>query len=189
MDLIRTLRALFSDRISVIERVGAEIPRIGRVDFGRITIVLVNTPELVPELLIGKADDFIKGPVLRVIARPVFGDGLLTSEGELHRQRRRMVAPALAHQRMAHYADVMQEHSSAMVGSWRDGQRFDVVEEMMRLTLGIVCRTLFDVDMASQAEAIGRDILTAEGSYAMRQIRVPFPLPQGKRSCRTGASG
>ena len=185
MDLIRTLRALFSDRISVIERLRAEIPRIGRTDFGRITVVLVNTPELVPEILIAKADDFIKGPVLRVIARPVFGDGLLTSEGNLHRQRRKLVAPALAHQRMIHYAEVMQEHASALAGAWRDGQRFDVVEEMMRLTLGIVCRTLFDVDLASQAEAIGRDILTAQ-SYAMRQIRVPFPLPQGKARAALG---
>lgn len=162
-----------------MERLGAEIPRIGRADFGRISVVLVNTPELVPEVLIERAEDFIKGPVLRIVARPVFGDGLLTSEGELHRQRRKLVAPALAHQRMAHYADVMREYTSALVDSWHDGQRFDVVDEMMGLTLRIVCRTLFDVDVPRRAEAIGRDILTAQ-SHAMRQIRVPFPLPKGK---------
>lgn len=179
MNLFRILRALFSDRLSVIERLGAGIPRIGRADFGRVSAVLVNSPELVPEVLIERADDFIKGPVLRVVARPVFGDGLLTSEGDMHRQRRRMVAPALAHQRMAHYADVMAQHSTALADLWRDGQSFDIVEAMMSLTLGIVCRTLFDVDVPGQAEAIGHDILTAQ-SYAMRQIRVPFPLPQGK---------
>jgi cytochrome P450 len=179
VNVVQLLRALFSDRLSVIERLGAGIPRIGRADFGRVSAVLVNSPELVPEVLIERADDFIKGPVLRVVARPVFGDGLLTSEGDLHRQRRRMVAPALAHQRMAHYADVMAEHTVALANSWRDGETFDVVEAMMRLTLGIVCRTLFDVDVPGQAEAIGHDIFTAQ-SYAMRQIRVPFPLPQGK---------
>jgi len=67
----------------------------------------------------------------------------------------------------------------ALVNTWRDGETTDVVEAMMRLTLGIVCRTLFNVDLPGEAEAIGRDILTAQ-SYAMRQIRVPFPLPQGK---------
>jgi cytochrome P450 len=176
---LRILRALFSDRISLIERLGAEIPRIGRADFGRVSVVLVNTPELIPEVLIDRADDFVKGPVLRVVARPVFGDGLLTSEGDLHRQRRRLVAPALAHQRMAHYADVMSQYSSELAESWRDGQTFDVVESMMALTLRIVCRTLFDVELPVQAEAIGRDIFTAQ-SYAMRQLRVPFPLPQKK---------
>ena len=179
MDIIRVLRVLFSNRLSTLERLGREIPRIGRADFGRVKVVLINAPELIPEMLIEKADDFIKGPVLRVVARPVFGDGLLTSEGELHRQRRRLVAPALAHQRMAHYADVMREHTVALGETWRDGASFNVVEQMMRLTLGIVCRALFDVEVPGQAEAIGHDILTAQ-TYAMRQIRVPFPLPKGK---------
>lgn len=183
--MVRVLRALFSNRLSVIERLGAEIPRIGRADFGRVSVVLINTPELIPEVLIERAEDFIKGPVLRVVARPVFGDGLLTSEGELHRQRRRLVAPALAHQRMAHYADVMKEHSLALGESWCEGDTIDIVEAMMGLTLKIVCRTLFDVDVPGQAEAIGRDILTAQ-TYAMRQIRVPFPLPQGKARAALG---
>jgi cytochrome P450 len=179
VNLVRILRALFSDRLRLIERLGAGNSRIRRADFGRISVVLINTPELIPEVLIEKAENFIKSPVLRVISRPVFGDGLLTSEGEFHRHRRRLVAPALAHQRMGRYAEVMEEHTSALADQWRDGEQTDVVGAMMRLTLGIVCRTLFDVDVPGQAEAIGRDILTAQ-SYAMRQIRVPFRLPQGK---------
>lgn len=162
-----------------MERLGAETPRISRTDFGRVRIVLVNSPELIPEVLVDKDDDFVKGPVLRVVARPVFGDGLLTSEGDLHRRRRRLVAPAFAHQRMAHYAEIMQEHSTALADTFRDGQTLDVVGSMMKLTLGIVCRALFDVDVPGQAEAIDRDINTAQ-TYAMRQLRMPFPLPRGK---------
>ena len=179
MDVIRVLQVLLGQRLRMMEQLGVEIPRIGRVDFGRFKMVLVNAPELAPEVLIERAGDFVKGPVLRVIARPVFGDGLLTSEGELHRQRRRLVAPALAHQRMGHYADVMREHTERMASTWRDGQRLDIVEAMMHLTLGIVCRTLFDVDVPGEADAIGRDI-TAAQTYAMRRLRYPFPLPQGK---------
>jgi cytochrome P450 len=73
----------------------------------------------------------------------------------------------------------MREHTLRLGESWREGASFDVVEQMMRLTLGIVCRTLFDVEVPGEAAAIGHDILTAQ-SYAMRQIRVPFRLPQGK---------
>jgi cytochrome P450 len=179
VDILRILRAIFSDRLSVMQRLGAETPRISRTNFGRVNMVLVNTPDLIPEVLIERAQDYVKGPVLRVVSRPVFGDGLLTSEGDLHRQRRKLVAPAFAHQRMVRYSEVMQEHTSALVGQWRAGDTFDIVESMMRLTLGIVCRTLFDVDLPAQAEAIGKDITTTQ-TYAMRQIRVPFRLPQGK---------
>jgi cytochrome P450 len=171
--------AVFSDRLRLLERLGARIPRIGRTDFGRFSVVLINSPELAPEALIEKGEDFIKSPLLRVVSRPVFGDGLLTSEGALHSERRRLVAPAMAHQRMSRYAQVMQEHTTALTTSLADGQITDVVACMTRLTLGIVCRTLFDVDVPGEAETIGRDILAAQ-SYAIRQIRVPFPLPQGK---------
>src|SRR5580700_6417247 len=101
---IQLLRAIFGNRIGMIERLGAEIPRIGRSQFGKLGVVLVNTPDLVPEVLIDKAADYQKGPLLRVIARPVLGDGLLTSEGERHRERRKLVAPAFAHQRVSKYA-------------------------------------------------------------------------------------
>ncbi len=179
MKILRILRALFSDRLHLLEEFGKSTPHIGRIDMGRFNVVLINAPELVPEFLVDRVDDFVKGPLLRVVSRPVFGDGLLTSEGELHRQRRRLVAPALAHQRMTRYAEVMQQYTSALVDSWRDGQSLDIVESMMGLTLRIVCRTLFDVDVPREADAIGRDITVAQ-TYAMRQVRVPFRLPRGK---------
>ena len=93
------VRALFSDRIRMLEEMGASIPRIGRSSFGRISVVLVNTPELIPEVLIEHADDYQKGPILRVFAKPLLGEGILVSSGEQHRERRKLVAPAFAHQR------------------------------------------------------------------------------------------
>ncbi len=141
------VQALFSNRIRMLDAIGAEIPRIGRTSFGRMTVVLVNTPELVPEVLIDRVDDYQKGPILRIFARPLLGEGILVSEGEQHRERRKLVAPAFAHQRVSKYAAVMQEHSLAAQARWRDGQEIDIADEMMRLTLGIVGRTLFDVDL------------------------------------------
>src|SRR5580658_10567035 len=116
--LIQTIRALFGNRIRMLERLGADIPRIGRATFGRISVVLVNTPELVPEVLIERVDDFQKGPVLRTFSRPLLGDGLLNSEGEQHRERRKLVAPAFAHQRVSKYAAVMQQHALAAQATW-----------------------------------------------------------------------
>jgi cytochrome P450 len=175
--LIQTIRALFGDRVRMLEELGAEFPRIGRANFGRIRVVLVNTPELVPEILIERADDFQKGPVLRILSRPLLGDGLLNSEGEQHRERRKLVAPALAHQRVSKYAAVMSEHAAAAQACWRDGDRIDVAQAMMRLTLGIVGRTLFDVDLLGRADTLGSDITTLQ-TWVVRQMRVPFRIPQ-----------
>jgi len=160
----------------MLEELGAATPRIGRATFGRVGVVLVNTPELVPEVLIERACDFRKSPLLRVVARPVLGEGLLTSEGEQHRARRKLVAPAFAHQRVSQYAGVMTEHARAAQAAWRDGERMDIGRAMMRLTLGIVGRTLFDVDLLDRADTLGRDIATMQ-THVIRQLRVPFRLP------------
>ena len=170
------LRAIFGNRIGMIERLGAQIPRIGRSHFGRLNIVLVNTPDLVSEVLIDKAADYQKGPLLRIISRPLLGEGLLTSEGDLHRERRKLVAPAFAHQRVSKYAAVMTDRTAAAGNEWRDGQQMDVAQEMRRLTLDIVGRTLFDVELLGKADALGRDITTVQHSAEM-QMRMPFRLP------------
>src|SRR5580704_5201488 len=120
--LFQTIRALFGNRIRMLEELSREIPRIGRANFGRIHVILVNTPELVPEVLIERAADFQKGPVLRTMSRPLLGDGLLNSEGEQHRERRKLVAPAFAHQRVSRYAEVMGGHAAAAQAKWQDGE-------------------------------------------------------------------
>jgi cytochrome P450 len=175
--LFRAIRALFGSRITMLERLGKEIPRIGRAGFGRVNIVLVNVPELIPEVLIERADDFEKGPVLKVFSRPLLGDGLLNSEGEQHRERRKLVAPAFAHQRVSKYADVMRSQSESAQAAWSNGQQLDIAQAMMRLTLGIVGRTLFDVDLLDRADTLGRDITTLQ-SWVVRQLRVPFKIPR-----------
>jgi cytochrome P450 len=178
--LFQIVRALFGNRIGLVERLGREIPRIGRTQVGKNQIVLVNAPELVAEVLINHVEDYQKGPVLRIIARPVLGDGLLTSEGEAHRQHRKLVAPAFAHQRVSKYAGVMTEDALAAQSKWRDGEPMNVAQAMMRLTLGIVGKTLFDVDLLDQADSLGGDITTVQES-ADRRMRMPFQLPYSRR--------
>lgn len=173
---IQLFRALFGNRVRMLEELGAGIPRIGRAQFGRVSVVLVNTPDLVSDVLIERADDYQKGPVLRIISRPVLGDGLLTSEGRQHRERRKLVAPAFAHQRVSKYAAVMAERTEAAIALWRDGQRMDITHEMMRLTLDIVGRTLFDAELLGKADSLGGDITLVQQA-AVLQMRLPFRLP------------
>jgi cytochrome P450 len=118
--------------------------------------------------------------LLRIIARPLLGDGLLTSEGDVHRTRRKLVAPAFAHQRVSRYADVMTEQTLAALAGWRDGVEMNMADAMMKLTLGIVGRTLFDVDLLDKADSLGADITTVQES-ADRQMRLPFKIPYRKK--------
>jgi cytochrome P450 len=69
---------------------------------------------------------------------------------------------------------------------WRDGETRDISEEMMRLTLAIVGKTLFDADVESDAADVGEAMSTVMEFFEM--LRLPFfellqklPLPQLRR--------
>jgi cytochrome P450 len=179
--IVQAFRALFGDRLKMIERISSNVERIERVQLGPRRFVVVKDPELIAAVLVEGVDKYVKGPVLRIIARPLLGDGLLTSEGEAHRNRRKLVAPSFAHQRVSKYAAVMTEQTLAIQSQWREGQSVNMAQEMMRLTLGIVGRTLFDVDLLDQADSLGEDITTVQESADVRMRFMPIQLPYRKK--------
>jgi len=107
-------------------------------------------------VLVDDAAAYKKGMSLER-ARVVLGDGLLTSEGELHRRQARLAAPAFARRRIVAYAPTMQGLAEEVSASWRDGAVRDVAADMTRLTLRVVVATLFGTAIPPrEADAVGR---------------------------------
>ena len=55
--LISIVRAFFGNRLRMLEKLGAQTPRVARAQFGRVSVVLVNAPDLVQDVLIDRAED------------------------------------------------------------------------------------------------------------------------------------
>lgn len=170
------LRVLFGDRLTMLRRFAEAAGPIGSIRFGTRTIVLVNAPDLVHEVLVTQAGAFHKGPALSIYSRPLLGNGLLTSEDDFHRRQRGLVSPAFAHRRVAGYAAGMVTAAERLQANWKNGETLDVAQEMTRLTLGIVGKTLFDADVLGHADDVGR-ALTVAMRYFVDVIRSPLRLP------------
>ena len=145
----------------------------------------LNHPDLIKDVLVTNSQNFMKGLALQR-AKRMLGEGLLTSEGEFHRRQRRLAQPAFHRARIASYATVMTEYGAQMRASWRDGTTLDISEEMMRLTLAIVGKTLFDADVESDAPEVGEAMSVVMDLF--NTITIPFfellqklPLPQLRR--------
>ena len=134
-------------------------PDVVHVNLGINDFFLVTSPALIQEVLVTKQRDFIKGGFLQN-TKKVFGEGLLTSEGDFHHRQRRLVQPAFHHDRIKAYATTMVEHEERVTGRWRDGEVLDVHAEMTRLTMSIIAKCLFDKDVESSADAISEDLTT-----------------------------
>src|SRR6516165_2761110 len=89
---------------------------------------------------------------------PLLGEGLLTGEGAHWRRQRKLAQPSFQHQQIERYAAVMVEDTERMLATWHEGEVRDPHEDLMRLTLGIVAKTLFDAEVSGDAEAVGESL-------------------------------
>jgi cytochrome P450 len=145
----------------------------------------INDPEMVRDLFIVNAHKFIKGRALQR-ARTLLGNGLLTSEGDFHLRQRRMIQPAFHRTRIADYAVSMVDHAKRLSAEWCDGETRDIDQDMMRLTLQIVAKTLFGADVRDEADEIGQAMTTLVKMFDY--LLLPFsewleklPLPHTRR--------
>ncbi|MFF7988910.1 cytochrome P450 [Kitasatospora xanthocidica] len=121
-----------------------------RIRLGPRTVCVVTDARLVHTLLVALAYDCPRGAVQDTL-KTAFGDGLLMSEGQAHRDRRRIIQPAFGPDRMGEYLAVMHQVTEERAGRWRPGQVLDVAKEMNHLALEIVTRTLFDARLSEDA--------------------------------------
>src|SRR2546427_5214504 len=107
--------------------------------------IFINHPDTIEEALVANARKYIKGRVLRA-NRHVFGEGLLTSEGEFWLRQRRLAQPALHRGRIASYAATRVEYTGRKLSGWQGGGERDAHQEMMPRTRQIGGTTLLPAD-------------------------------------------
>jgi cytochrome P450 len=179
------------DPLNLLARLAREYGDVVQFRAGTQRVFLLNHPDHVRDVLVTHHGRFHKGRALQR-AKRLLGEGLLTSEGEFHRRQRRLAQPAFHRQRVNAYARVMTEFAAKTSARWRDGQTLDVSEEMMRLTLSIVGKTLFDADVESDAGEVGAALTEVMNLFGY--LMLPFselleklPLPQRRRFERARA--
>lgn len=155
-------------------------------------IYLLNHPDYIREILVTRQNNFTKTPTLRR-AKRFFGEGLLTSEGEHHVRQRRLLQPAFHRERLHSYGAVMTAYAREARDRFAPHTEIDMKGEMMRLTLAIVSRSLFDSDIEGDARHVG--VAMAELLRSFRVFLLPFaqlirrlPLPRNRRLDKALAS-
>ncbi len=128
-----------------------------RARFLYVTAYFLYHPNDIEYVVSTNAKNFVKAMSLRSnFFQRLVGNGLLTSEGEVWKRQRRLAQPAFHRQRINAYGDVMVDFTQRVISTWREGEIRDIHRDMMRLTLEIVVRTLFNADVSQDADKVGR---------------------------------
>lgn len=120
---------------------------------------LVTNPDYIEEVLKNR-ELFVKSRGFRAL-KSLLGEGLLTSEGDSWFRQRRLAQPVFHQKRIAGYGEVMVAYTERMLDTWQDGEVRNIHDDMMRLTLSIVMKTIFNSDVtegAAQSVASALDV-------------------------------
>lgn len=126
-----------------------------------LPLVFVNGPRAAHEVLVEKPRAFEKSPGLRLLLHYFAGQGLFTSEGDLWKRQRRLMAPLFNPGALQQYAASMNRCALRAAGRWQDGQHLDLAHEMTRITMAVVGETLFGADTFEEADDLGEALTTA----------------------------
>lgn len=142
---------------------------------------LLAHPKDIESVLVTHHRKFTKGR--GTLANPeVFGNGLLTSEGEFWLRQRRLSQPAFHHSRIRNYAETMARKADAAMSSWSNGEVIDIHKSMMSTTLAIAAATLFGVDVGPVTATISEALRTiGHQNSGLRFWQQVFKIPTPSR--------
>jgi cytochrome P450 len=173
--------AFHADATGFLLRLAQQQGDVARFRLGRTDAVLLSHPDHVRQVLVDRAADFTKGRLMQR-ARRLLGDGLLTSEGEMHRGQRRRIQPVFARERLPAYAALVPTLAALQTAGWRDGMAIRVDAEMDALAMKVVARSLLGTHIHDEVPALGRalgrlarwaPLLAAPGGRILEKIRLP----------------
>ncbi len=157
-----------------------EFGDIAHYQVGPLHVYQVAHPDFVRQILVEEPEKYHKARLIKHAFAPFAGQGLLTSDGALWKQQRKLMQPAFHHGQLTSYGAVMVRRALGLFDSFDEGAVLEVQEEMSRLTLAIVVETLFSADVTRDAKEVGGlmiAVLDAANDRINSVLRVPSWVP------------
>lgn len=171
------MRAMQADQLSFISQLAKANGGMTHVKMMWFDMFFVNEPALMRELLIKHSNQMHRDPFTSDVFGRMLGRGVFTSEGKQWKKQRKMVQPAFHAMRIRAYADVMAEYTREMMAGWQAGEVREIDRDVTALTLRIIAKTMYNVDIRSQTAEIGRLMKEIVG-VAQAQLQMSFVPPK-----------
>lgn len=190
LPLIGNLRYLRPDTHRALVRARAEYGDLVHFQVNNRHLYFAAHPDDAKYILVDNNRNYHKGRGIQK-AKPLLGEGLLTSEDDFWRRQRRLVQPAFHRQQINNLAGAMTVSTAALIDRWqplaRSGAAFDVAEEMMALTLDIVTKALFSTALTlNEIHEVGKSLPpllrhATQRTQAVFDFVEKLPLPSNRR--------
>ena len=163
----------------------------------RTSLFIINHPPSIQRVMATNGKNYVKSPMNTQALKPLLGDGLFLSEGELWTRQRRLMAPSTHTNRLAAYAQTVIEEGRTAIEAWHrlpPNTDLDTTETFTLLTAEIISRIMFGFRLGDERvrqlfEAF-KDYQASHGrAHVLEIFGVPTSFPRwsmrrGKKAIR-----
>lgn len=143
--------------LDLFERLLPQHPDIVRSRMGPMPAYIIFNADYAKHILQKNHANYTRPNVFSNLLHTIADVNLFSAEGDYWQRQRKMLSPAFHRQQIVGFGQVMQEETAALLARWQTAVApLDIQHEMTNLTLNIVGRSLFGVDML--ADSRGREL-------------------------------
>ncbi len=148
-------KQLQTDKITMMTALTAQHGHVIQAKMFGMKLCFISEPTLTRELLLKQAANLQRDAITRTMFQRITGDGVLVAEGPQWQRQRKLVQPAFHALRIKAYADIMATYTQDMLANWQAGSTVSFEDAFTALTLRIIARTMYGVDLEPQVAEIG----------------------------------
>lgn len=164
--LLQRARLIARSSLAILQGGSYEAPKVGRMALPKLPgqtrrwVYQVRDPARVREMLVARVNAFPKAGLMGWMLRPLTGESIFTTNGEIWRRQRRIVDPALEQARVRDSFSRMYDAAECAMTrlgvAASTGGSVSVDEEMTLFAADVIFRTIFSepIDPGEAREAV-----------------------------------
>jgi cytochrome P450 len=157
----------------------------------RFDVHIPLDPDALQRVLLDNAANYVKPGIVKKLTGSMIGRGLLTSDGSLWREQRRIVAASFAPGAVDALTPVFAGIAEAQADPWRDGATVDMADAATATTMTIIADALFSGDARLKtAEGMAHIAASLDAaSHSRVAVVLGLPLIGWTKKMRLGLAG
>jgi cytochrome P450 len=135
-------------------------------------------PDVVRHVNVTNRQNYDKLKSYDVVRKFITGDGLLSSQGELWRRQRKLMAPFYTPKGVQAYGELMLQDGHRLLARWAgmQGRHVEIGEEMTFVTASIILKAMFSMETDEAIIEMKNAVETIIGYGSSNQTGILLPL-------------
>lgn len=179
----RNTRRVLNNPVAFLGDLAKHYGPVVQINIAGKKYVILQDPEFIKHVLSDNHRAYSKFGITKIL-RVFFGEGLVTSNGELWIKKRRLIQPAFHIQRITHGLNIINEETSIFIQTLNtlpSGSQINLSHEMLKLNVSIINRFLFSNTNKKEMESMML-ILEHLTNFATKWMKSIIKIPLNWRT-------